>query len=255
MTGQFDSSARDQAAAAGGPPARSLVDEFLRKRIDRRQFLSRAAMIGLSASTASALLAACGSGTSAPTTSGAPASSTTTTSPKPPTNTLSWRPVADVSNVDPAILSGLEDPTYVQCFFETLITYKPGTTEQVNCLAESFEKSSDGKQFHFTLKQGIPFQKGYGEMQASDVKYSFERIAGLTKPKLNSPYQGDWAALESVQRRQQVLRDDHHEGGLRPYGECDAFRRRRRERNGVVGEGGGEARQGVRHQPGRHRAV
>ncbi len=198
MTGQFDSSARDQAAAAGGPPARSLVDEFLRKRIDRRQFLSRAAMIGLSASTASALLAACGSGTSAPTTSGAPASSTTTTSPKPPTNTLSWRPVADVSNVDPAILSGLEDPTYVQCFFETLITYKPGTTEQVNCLAESFEKSSDGKQFHFTLKQGIPFQKGYGEMQASDVKYSFERIAGLTKPKLNSPYQGDWAALESV---------------------------------------------------------
>ena len=106
--------------------------------------------------------------------------------------------MADVSNVDPAILSGLEDPTYVQCFFETLITYKPGTTEQVNCLAESFEKSSDGKQFHFTLKQGIPFQKGYGEMQASDVKYSFERIAGLTKPKLNSPYQGDWAALESV---------------------------------------------------------
>jgi peptide/nickel transport system substrate-binding protein len=197
MASQAERSARAQALATSGSPAAGLVEEFLTKRLDRRQFLSRAAAIGLSASAAGALLAACGSGATTPTSTGSGASSTTTTT-GPPTTTLTWRPAADVENVDPAILPGLEDPTYAQIFYETLITYKPGTAEIVHCLAESFEKSSDGLQFHFELKQGIPFQKGYGEVQASDVKYSFERIAGLTKPNLHSPYQGDWAALESV---------------------------------------------------------
>jgi peptide/nickel transport system substrate-binding protein len=160
--------------------------------LNRREFLTRAAAIGLSASTAGALLAACSSGAA---THGA---STSGRAKAPPTKTLSWRPVADVKNVDPAILPGLEDPTYVQCFFETLFTYRPGTYERVNCLAETFEQSKDGLQFHFTLKPGIPFHKGYGEAQASDVKYSFERIAGLTKPNLHSPFQGDWASLERV---------------------------------------------------------
>src|SRR5271165_637516 len=141
------SEVRAQAFAAGGKPAAELVDEFLKERVDRRQFLARAAMVGLSASAARSLL------------------TMTAKAPQPPTKTLSWRPQADVQNVDPAILSGLEDPTYVQCFYETLITYRPGTTERVNCLAETFEESPDGKQFHFTLKRGIPFQQGYGDVQ------------------------------------------------------------------------------------------
>jgi peptide/nickel transport system substrate-binding protein len=192
MRSQSERSARKEAFSAGGRPAVGLVDEFLNRRVNRREFLTRAAAIGLSASTAGALLAACSSG-STPS-----ASSSSGQAKAPPTKTLSWRPVADVKNVDPAILPGLEDPTYVQCFFETLFTYKPGTYERVNCLADTFEESKDGLQFHFTLKQGIPFQKGYGELQASDVKYSFERIAGLNKPNLHSPFQGDWAALEGV---------------------------------------------------------
>ena len=66
-------------------------------------------------------------------------------------------------------------------------------------LAETFEPSADGLQFAFKLKEGIQFHGGYGEVTAEDVKYSYERIAGLTKPKLDSPYQGDWAALKEVQ--------------------------------------------------------
>lgn len=183
--------ARAQAFAAGGSRAAGLVDELLAHRIDRRQFMSRAAVIGLSATAAGSILAACGS-------SGSSSPSGASTTPKPPTTTLTWRPVADVENVDPAVLPGLEDPTYAPCFFETLLANVPGTNAVVHCLAESFETSTDGLQFHFTLKQGIPFHKDFGELQASDVKFSFERIAGLTKPKLNSPYQGDWAQLDSV---------------------------------------------------------
>src|SRR5205814_264778 len=33
---------------------------------------------------------------------------------------------------------------------------------------------------------------------ADDVKYSYERIAGLTTPDIKSPYQPDFAALQEV---------------------------------------------------------
>ena len=213
VSAQRDPSVRSQANAAAGRQAMSQVEELLGSKVDRRQFLSRAAALGLTASSAGALWAAMGSSTAAM----ASTASGSGSSAKPPTTTLSWRPTADVQNVDPAVLPGLEDPTYSPCFFEGLIAYRPGTDEVVNCLAESFERSADGLQFHFTLKQGIPFHKDYGEVQASDVKYSFERIAGLTKPSLNSPYQGDWATARDRARRRQVLRHDRHEGDLRPH--------------------------------------
>jgi peptide/nickel transport system substrate-binding protein len=175
----------------GSDPVVGLVGELLAKRIDRRQFLRRAAALGVSAPAAAAVLAACGSSSS-------PGETTRGSAVKPPTTTLSWRPLADVKSVDPAFLPGLEDPTYAVNIFEGLITNHPDTGAPVNCLAETFETSSDGLRFHFTLKQGIPWQKGYGEVQATDVKYAFERIAGLTKPNLSSPYEGDWAALQQV---------------------------------------------------------
>ncbi len=172
-------------------PSASLIRELLADRIGRREFLTRAGAVGLSSAAAASILAACGSASS----SSGPKTSGTA---KPPTNTLTWRPLFDVQNMDPALLPGVEDPVYAACFFEGLLAYKPGTNDIVHCLAESFEPSADGLQYHFTLKEGIEFQKGYGEVQASDVKFSYERIAGLTKPKLNSPFQGDWAELDTV---------------------------------------------------------
>jgi len=50
----------------------------------------------------------------------------------------------------------------------------------------------------FQAARGVLFHGGYGEMTADDVKYSFERIAGLTDPKEVHSYQSDWGALESV---------------------------------------------------------
>ena len=44
----------------------------------------------------------------------------------------------------------------------------------------------------------MEFHGGYGEMTSDDVKYSYERIAGITKPNLHAVYQGDWAALRRV---------------------------------------------------------
>ncbi len=171
---------------------RSLVTDYTDNRIDRRQFLRRAGVLGLSGSAAGVLLSACGS-SAKPAKSSGPSSTG-----KPPTTTLTYRPENDVQDMDPASWVSQDDVIVFDCIYEGLVTFRPGTWDVVNQLAESFEASADGMSFHFTLKKGVEWQKGYGEVRASDVKFSYERIAGLTKPNLNSPYAGDWSALESV---------------------------------------------------------
>ncbi len=50
------------------------------------------------------------------------------------------------------------------------------TTEAVEPdLAESWTTSPDGMLWTFKLRKGVQFHKGYGEMTAEDVKFSFER--------------------------------------------------------------------------------
>jgi peptide/nickel transport system substrate-binding protein len=165
-----------------------LVADVTQQRIDRREFFERAAGLGLSLPVATAILAACGGEEGeAPGTGVAQG------------GTLRLHLDEDIENLDPAIQPGHADTNVAANVFEQLVSYEPGTFETVNTLAESWEGSTDGLRWQFKLKQGIPFHKGYGEVTAEDVKYSFERIAGLTKPKLESPYAGDWATLEGVQ--------------------------------------------------------
>ena len=52
---------------------------------------------------------------------------------------------------------------------------KVTTAEVEPDLAESWTLSPDGTVWTFKLKKGVQFHKGFGEMTAEDVKYSFER--------------------------------------------------------------------------------
>jgi peptide/nickel transport system substrate-binding protein len=205
--------------ASGDEKVQKLVGEYLERKVDRRGFLKRAGALGLSLSAAGALLAACGGDEeAAPPAEPAPAEPAPA-EPAPAatggvTEPAATEPAAtgaaeaegalrihllnDIINMDNAFYPAGADELASQGIYEGLITYKPGTWEVVNILAETFEPSADGLQFDFKLKEGIQFHGGYGELTAEDVKYSYERIAGLTKPKLDSPYQGDWAALQEV---------------------------------------------------------
>ncbi len=49
------------------------------------------------------------------------------------------------------------------------------TTEFEPDLAESWTTSPDGTQWTFKLRRGVQFHKGFGELTAEDVKFSFER--------------------------------------------------------------------------------
>jgi peptide/nickel transport system substrate-binding protein len=112
--------------------------------------------------------------------------------------TLRLRGTVDIHNTDPAFWPTHVDEWIAICSMEGLVSSRPGTFNNVNCLAETFELSGDGMRVHFKLKQGIEFHAGYGELTSEDVKYSYERIAGLTKPNIHAVYQGDWNALRQV---------------------------------------------------------
>ena len=78
-------------------------------------------------------------------------------------------------------------PTHVDewCSLSTmegLVTFRRARSTPSTAWPRRFEPSKDGLSVHFTLKQGVEFHGGYGEITSEDVKYSYERIAGLTKP-------------------------------------------------------------------------
>jgi peptide/nickel transport system substrate-binding protein len=111
---------------------------------------------------------------------------------------LKIRLPGEPQNGDPAFWIGSEEPIMLSVY-EGLVSYKPGTWEVVNTLAESITPAEDGLTIDFKLKEGVQFHGGYGEVTAEDVKFSFERIAGLTDPPLDAPYKGDWVSLDHVE--------------------------------------------------------
>jgi len=179
-----------QSHAARGDEA--LAEDVLSSRIDRREFFRRAALLGVSATAASGVLAAC-------------ASSTTPSSSRPKKGgTLVYGPLGDGENYDPSTnIYDFPSPPFPSVY-EGLTAYAPGTFQAGNLLANSLEKSADGKSYAFTLKQGVQFHHGFGEVTAADVKYSFERNAGLLKLYPGAPksavsyYAGDMPGLSEV---------------------------------------------------------
>ncbi len=113
---------------------------------------------------------------------------------------LRIRTLRDPTSIDPAVMPATEDDAIAMSVMEGLVAYEPGGSgELVNVLAEEIEESEDGTEIHFTLKEGIQFHGGYGELTAEDVKFSFERVAGLIEGDVESSYAADWETLEEVE--------------------------------------------------------
>ncbi|HUC16257.1 MAG TPA: ABC transporter substrate-binding protein [Acetobacteraceae bacterium] len=99
---------------------------------------------------------------------------------------------SDVATLDPAIGYDWQNWSMIKSLFNGLMGYKPGTTELIPDLAESFTVSSDGKTYTFTLRQGVKFHNGRA-LTAEDVRYS---IARTVDPKTQSPGQSFFSAIE-----------------------------------------------------------
>jgi len=92
--------------------------------------------------------------------------------------------------LDPAISSEMSSHAYVMQIFSGLVRLDD-ELEVVPDIAESWEKSEDGKTFIFHLRQGVKFHDGK-EVKASDFKYSWERACDPeTGSQTAATYLGD----------------------------------------------------------------
>ncbi len=138
----------------------------------------------------------------APQATTAPVIVPTATEPPPqPTPTtaepkiLKVRLSKDIGNLDPANIVGSEDDAVDRAIMEGLVRYNAeGKIE--NQLAETLTVSEDGLTISFKLREGIQWQRGYGELTTEDVKFSYERYLD---PELNAAYKDDYASLDHVE--------------------------------------------------------
>ena len=104
----------------------------------------------------------------------------------------------DLANLDPAFRVGPQDGAISRVVFQRLIMQKPSSTEYELDAASELKQVSP-TQIDFTLKPGLMFTEGFGELTAEDVKYSYERFALHPGAGGPSPYKGDWTGLAAVE--------------------------------------------------------
>lgn len=85
-------------------------------------------------------------------------------------------PNGDWKSMDPAFITGVIESYVAMNIHAGLVTWDYGTTKIIPDLAESWDVSQDGTLYTFKLRKGAKFHKGFGEVTADDVKYSFDRI-------------------------------------------------------------------------------
>lgn len=184
------------------PGLLQLAEDYTAAKTDRREFLKRATALGLSIPAATAFLAACGSSSSS---SSSSSSATSGGSSGAKGGRLTYGPLGDAQNYDTDTNNYDYPSPPFQAIYEGLAVYPPGPNwVSKNLLAKSIEMSKDGKTYAFTLKEGIPFHHNFGEVTANEVKYSFERAAGIQKLYPGAPksvvsyYSGDFPNMIGV---------------------------------------------------------
>jgi len=83
----------------------------------------------------------------------------------------------DIGSLDPGwFVSEARDYVVMDCVYDGLAKYEEGSWKVVPDLAESWDVSDDHLEVIFHLRKGIQFHKGYGEMTAEDVKFTYDRL-------------------------------------------------------------------------------
>lgn len=145
------------------------------------------------------LLASCAPQPATPEPANVPPPTEVPTQAPPPTEAapkvLRVRQIRDITNVDTANVTGSVEDTIDRAVMEGLVRYNADGKLEPQ-LAESYTVSPDGLTIDFTLRKGVMWQRGYGELTTDDVKYSYERFL-VTDPK--PAYADDWASLDHVE--------------------------------------------------------
>ena len=99
--------------------------------------------------------------------------------------------------LDPAISADLSSHTYIMQIFSGLVRLDD-ELKLVPDIAESWERSPDGKTYTFHLRQGVKFHGGR-EVKAADFKYSWERACDPdTGSRTAATYLGDIVGVKDM---------------------------------------------------------
>ncbi|MBW7458143.1 ABC transporter substrate-binding protein, partial [Paenibacillus sepulcri] len=101
----------------------------------------------------------------------------------------------DPAGFDPANIFRIENENIAFNIFSGLTSYASDTGEIIPDLAESWETEGN-KVWTFKLRQGVQWQKGYGEFTSADVLYSYNRILD---PATASPYAAEFNNVDSIE--------------------------------------------------------
>lgn len=130
------------------------------------------------ASSASSAASSSAAPTTAPTTAAKPAG-------KSPSGTLNVALSTFEAETFLPWNGGVARQSYLLMIYDVLVYVDPKTDQLVPGLAEKWDLSKDGKTVTFSLRKGVQFQEGWGEMTSADVKYSIERM--IDKNSIGSP--------------------------------------------------------------------
>jgi peptide/nickel transport system substrate-binding protein len=144
--------------------------------LSRRDFLGRAAALGIAAPAAAAFLSACARDVGPN---------------KGSTLVLALAPASASDSLDPALII---DFNHSRVWGETLTETNPTDGSIVPALAESFDPRDGGRQWQFKLRRGVTFHDGRS-MTSDDVVKTLQRHSG---PRSRSGALGVMRSIESI---------------------------------------------------------
>ncbi|BAN02962.1 ABC transporter substrate-binding protein [Ilumatobacter coccineus] len=182
----------DWARRQGGPIEADLIEAYAKGKINRRAFVKRGSIIGLSMPLMGAVIASCGSddGESAPATDGdsAPA----TDGDAAPTTEGESAPAAaggDViagiqtgdanSGLDPVNMLDLGTYAVLSQSFEYLVGLGDDENIGATALATEWAPNDDGSQWTFKLREGVEWMDGSGMLTSADVAATIDRMVAV----------------------------------------------------------------------------
>lgn len=113
-----------------------------------------------------------------------------------PPQALTIRNRGEIVNLDPHLGSGNPDAVIDNNIYSKLvITYPEARDELVPDLAEAWTISPDATEFTFNLRKGVQWHKGYGEVTAEDVVWTYTRVRN---PDLGSRSTAEFAGVKEV---------------------------------------------------------
>ena len=109
--------------------------------------------------------------------------------PEPGEMVLIFGSSGDAKRLDPGDVTDGESIQRMDNIFESLVEYKPSSTEIQPCLATSWDMSEDGLNITFNLRQDVKFHDGT-DFNADAVVFSFARQYNSSHPYHDY---GEWA--------------------------------------------------------------